>query len=560
MGEIMKGVVLARAWLHSSTQHPVRKPVFKRACFAGCLPAALVVACLHSAAAQVSASKTQTSAEFSATAVSHPAVQDVPEGQLSCRGRSSDDRPTLRCTVRFDAPVDVTSVTVVDSTNKSLQWTPVFHPFDPTEDSTAIYVLIDRRVARQAERDLSEIFGRAQGRQQVAVSAFANELTKILPFTTDRAAVSTIFSRISLGGSASELLRHSLEATRQLAPVSAPRKILLIASSGKSDDTAYTIEDVIKLAKEADVRIVALGYVDQPSDTPNLQILERMSNSTRGFYYRFDPKKTLPQDVRGTILTRFSAGGTLDATAPSTLMPPSLDIKLQHPKNLTSNFVVNLPATVPIVIKPPPDGYLAALYRQLSNPLILAAAILAMVLIAVAMILLVRQSRRRRESELPLARAPLATVDEVRENLSAQREVIGLPEPSVGLAASPAPELAQVAEPAMQAASEGPVIAWLEFNSIPGRVGVRKKHVTIGREADNDIVTDPNEDTVSRHHAAISVNNNGRFQISNRSREYRHTPNPIWINDKEMEHAELSDGDRVKLGTGSYGFVFVEIH
>ncbi|WP_163579421.1 FHA domain-containing protein, partial [Klebsiella pneumoniae] len=81
---------------------------------------------------------------------------------------------------------------------------------------------------------------------------------------------------------------------------------------------------------------------------------------------------------------------------------------------------------------------------------------------------------------------------------------------------------------------EGPPIAWLEFSATPGRVAVRKKHVTIGREADNDIVTDANEDTVSRHHAVISINNNGRFQITNRSTEYRHTPNPIFINDKEM--------------------------
>jgi hypothetical protein len=165
---------------------------------------------------------------------------------------------------------------------------------------------------------------------------------------------------------------------------------------------------------------------------------------------------------------------------------------------------------------------------------------------------------------MPLTPAPLATVDEVRENLSAQRGAIGLPEPVSGAARSANDPAKGVFETAVRSseptATEAPIIAWLEFNSAPGRVAVRKKHVTIGREADNDIVTDPHEDTVSRHHAVISVNNNGRFQISNRSIEYRHTPNPIWINDKEIERAELSDGDRIKLGTGSYGFVFVEIN
>lgn len=211
--------------------------------------------------------------------------------------------------------------------------------------------------------------------------------------------------------------------------------------------------------------------------------------------------------------------------------------------------------------KLPDEEWLAKWYRAFSNPLILAAAAVAILLILLAVILLARQRRKRDKSSLQLTPAPLATVDEVRENLSAQREAIGLPEPIMPPAIPTPTEPVQKADFAKpEPAPDVPVIAWLEFNSAPGRVAVRKKHVTIGREADNDVITDPNEDTVSRHHAAISVNTNGRFQISNRSREYRHTPNPIWINDKEMEHSELSDGDRVKLGTGSYGFVFVEIH
>jgi hypothetical protein len=151
---------------------------------------------------------------------------------------------------------------------------------------------------------------------------------------------------------------------------------------------------------------------------------------------------------------------------------------------------------------------------------------------------------------------PPASADESRGNFDAQGDAAGLN------VAQPAAARKAAGEPAGKkspAAPEAPVIAWLEFNSSPGRVAVRKKHVTIGREADNDVVTSSSEDTVSRHHAVLSVNNNGRFQISNRSTEYRHTPNPIFVNDKEMERAELSDGDRVKLGTGSYGFVFVEI-
>lgn len=316
MGEIMKGVVAEPERASFTTVGGSRRVAGHASPFV-CMAAAITAVFSFSAAAQVSAPKAQ-SEEIPATIVKNPAAQGVPEEQVSCNSRRDNDHPTLRCVIRFDTPIDVVGATVVDAANKSLQWTPVFHPFDPTEDSTAFYVLIDRRAARQAEmRDLAEVFGRLQGRQQVAVSTFANDLTKVQAFTADRGAISNAISHIAPGGTASELLRNTLEAIRQLQAFSAPRKILIVASSGRSDDTAYNLDDVFKLAKQADVRIVTLGYVDQSAATPNLQILERMSNSTGGFYYRSDLRKSLPQDIRDTILTRFSGGGTLDASAPS---------------------------------------------------------------------------------------------------------------------------------------------------------------------------------------------------------------------------------------------------
>ncbi|WP_434903239.1 FHA domain-containing protein [Bradyrhizobium sp. HKCCYLS20291] len=505
--------------------------------------------------------------EIQVTVTPRPPAQGVPQSQVSCRGERNDDRASLRCTIRFETPVDVTRTTVTDAADRSLEWTSVFRPFDPTEDDTAFFVLIDRRSARQAEmRDLSDIFAKARGKQQVAVAMFANELTRLQPFTTDRSAVTNAFGRISQGGTASELLRHTLEAVRQLQSVSAPRKVLVIASSGKSDDTAYNLDEVIKLAQAASVRIVGLGYVEQTADSPNLQLLERMSNSTGGLYFRSDLKKSLPQDIRNAILTRFSGGGILEATAPSRKVAASLDVTLRHPGNLASSFSVALAegaADAAAAAPPPSAGVLEGIQvwlRSLSYQMSIAIVALLILVAALAALLAKRISSRKEPKSVPLA-----SVDEVRKNLSAQA---GLPEAAPpSLASSPAPlvpappkpEHLPEPPPPSPAAPQGPPLAWLEFNSTPGRVALRKKHVTIGREVDNDIVTDPNEDTVSRHHVAISVNTDGRFQISNRSREYRHTPNPIWINDKEIEHAELANGDRVRLGTGSYGFIFVEV-
>src|SRR5260370_22254718 len=103
-----------------------------------------------------------------------------------------------------------------------------------------------------------------------------------------------------------------------------------------------------------------------------------MSNSAGGFYYRSDLRKPLPQDVRKTILSRFSAGGTLEATARTKQVPPSLEVTLRHPGNLTSAFAVSLLAAAPVdgsltARLTTGDGLLAVWYRAFSKPLILAA-------------------------------------------------------------------------------------------------------------------------------------------------------------------------------------------
>jgi pSer/pThr/pTyr-binding forkhead associated (FHA) protein len=99
-------------------------------------------------------------------------------------------------------------------------------------------------------------------------------------------------------------------------------------------------------------------------------------------------------------------------------------------------------------------------------------------------------------------------------------------------------------------------LAWLEFNGSPGTVPVYNPRIAIGRERDNDVVTDADELTVSRHHVVISQSADGSFHIANRSADYRADPNPVLINGVQRESAKIADGDVIKLGTGNYGFLF----
>ena len=272
----------------------------------------------------------------------------VPDGEVACRGQRNDDRPALRCLIRFVSPIDVLSVRVVDPSRK-LEWTPVFHPFDPAEDNSAIFVLLDRRrgVLPAETRDLDEIIAHLRGQQQLAVAGYANDLSLVQAFTTNRAAARSALARVQPGGSASELYRHALEAIRQLQAVSAPRKILLLASSGRSDDTAYTAEQIESAAKQANVHIVSLGYVERSADSPQLQTLERMSNQTDGEYLRADVRRPLSKNARERLLAHYNSGGTLEANAPTRDVPNRLDVTLRHPGNRTTAFVAELTASSP---------------------------------------------------------------------------------------------------------------------------------------------------------------------------------------------------------------------
>src|SRR6202012_4639675 len=161
------------------------------------------------------------------------------------------------------------------------------------------------------------------------------------------------------------------------------------------------------------------GYVDQASDLPNLQILERMSGETHGNYYKADAKRPLNQETRNSILTRYSAGGKFEATALTKEVPKSVDVTLRHPNNLSSDFTVKLAAvstpaaSVKNEPKPEPSWADPVVSRlKTSNPLLLIGAALAFLVLVVAGVQLLRP-RRHSAAGASSAPVPLASVDQI---------------------------------------------------------------------------------------------------------------------------------------------------
>jgi Kef-type K+ transport system membrane component KefB len=117
------------------------------------------------------------------------------------------------------------------------------------------------------------------------------------------------------------------------------------------------------------------------------------------------------------------------------------------------------------------------------------------------------------------------------------------------------PPVIETAEPTVAQApapEKAPTLATLEFAEGLGTFGLSSPTAQIGRHSDDDIRI--NDIRVSRHHARLSQNQDGRFEIHNQTAD-RANANPITINGIEHEHAVLADGDRVVLG-GAPAFVF----
>jgi hypothetical protein len=486
-------------------------------------------------------------------------LRGVPDGTVSCKGNRAGPRPTIRCDVRYVDNIAVTGIEVTERDNPANVWSASFRPYMHEEDETAYLLLVDRSNAERAQsirrstQDLAELFFQVAPKQRVAVAAFDSKLEVLQDFTSDGKAVAAALDKIRPGNSTSELYRLTLEAVQRLGQLEATRKVLVIASHGKFDDTAYRHNQVAQEANRLNVRIVTIGYYEKQADQRDLQSLRRLSADTRGFFFEAPAaQRALTPRNRNEFLARLHAGVIIEAEALARGVPPALQISLRHPQGAVTSFTALLragvanPGTGNEPVTPMgAEGYLNTVLAWLTEDIVRTAAIFAGIAILLFGFLisgLAWRSARRGK--------PGKNADPPRPGPTPQ---IISQEPPTKADPGAAPIAAQASPTVI-----GPPtpLAWLEFNGEPGTVPIYKSRIAIGRERDNDIVTDVQELTVSRHHALITVALDGSFHIVNRSKDYRDQPNPILINGVARDSAKIADGDVIKLGTGNYGFLF----
>ena len=396
-----------------------------------------------------------------------------------------------------------------------------------TDMDTTVYFLIDTSIPmkKSFKKGIKPLLGELerskQPKEKWIVAYFDTDLHII--YDDDKGETGSIadkLKKVPVKGQRTELWRNTQEALKELSQRSSPRKILVLLSDGEAEDTsAYTREDVIKIANDAHIRIVSLSY----RDTIGTQNMRKISEETSGAFWKANKiSQKLPADFPREMIKFVRSQGIV--TIPSELIHPTksgkedLNITFEH-QNATSMLTVTVDTEK---IEPPKPAVKKPQVHTQPKPAVklqpvksdmqvflekykfylLGAGVLLLLIILYFL----------------LRKKPEPTVEE----------------PTVEPEQPVAPE-----EPKTTIAPQEPLAY---FESLDGtRHEVFKFPSTIGKSATNDIVI-PGQ-YISRQHATI-IHKDGYFYITDNN-----SSNGVKVNGRKINMQErISNSDKISFG------------
>ncbi len=177
----------------------------------------------------------------------------------------------------------------------------MFDVSDPRRNATTVGFYPKIVSALVENRSAHLVLGIATFAQSLDVSFPLQPLSPISPL--DNLPFSSV-------GAATELNRAALSALQRLDEARADRRILLIISDGKAEDTAYKFQDVISEASKRLIPIVTLGIAERPSESPALQSLRVMAEQSGGIFIDLSDKN-IPANLQERILSLVDVGGRI---------------------------------------------------------------------------------------------------------------------------------------------------------------------------------------------------------------------------------------------------------
>lgn len=396
-----------------------------------------------------------------------------------------------------------------------------------TDLTTTVYFLIDTSIPMKEsffggiKPLLVELEKLKEPKEKWIVSYFDDDLHAVYDDDHNKTGImNTLLSTIPVKGNRTELWRNTQAALKDLATRSSQRKILVLLSDGDAEDTtAYTREDVVKIAKDAHIRIVSLGY----RDTMGTQNLRKIAEDTGGSFWKADKAAhQLPSEFFRALTTLIRSHGIV--TIPSMMLHPTqsgkqdLNITFAHTGgesrlSLSVDTQKIAPPTPKPKITPKPIVKVPAksdselFIERYKVYLGIAAALLLLGLL----FLLLRKKKTPPAKEAAGDVEPLGNV--TREG-------------------------SEGGNPTM--IHRGELLAY--FESLDGmRYDVYKFPSVIGKNSSNDVVIVGQY--ISRQHATITQNNGNYFIVDNNS------SNGTKVNGKNINApTRISEGAKVSFG------------
>ena len=188
-------------------------------------------------------------------------------------------------------------------------------PFPADGQTSAILFLVDVSDPKRANtiqvknrQHIVEMLLKQNDYEKTGIAIFDSEITILSPIGSTQEENIKATNSIIAKGQATEFYKNLLFAIQVLKNTDATRKGLVLISDGKDEDRAYKSEEVIRAAKDANVVILGLGYAERSSDTPYLQTIKRLADSTNGQFINVSSDK-LPSDFLSSPFGFLEKGG-----------------------------------------------------------------------------------------------------------------------------------------------------------------------------------------------------------------------------------------------------------
>ena len=247
-------------------------------------------------------------------------VQQSAWLRLQCHRREL----RLHCSYRLlprrsGIPASVTPLVRIGRQTLPLE---VHQPYPRRGDKTAILFLVDTSDPRRAnvvQRNAAQIralLENALPHHTFGLAAFDKDLRILSEVGGDTRKTAQATHKLYAVGKHTELYRCTLDAVRLLSDQPATRRALFLFSDGLAEDTAYFNEDVVRVARDADVSVHSLGFARTPGQHTGLQSLRRLSEETGGLFVEATPDLKLPPHFLQNPFATIESGGffRIDAT------------------------------------------------------------------------------------------------------------------------------------------------------------------------------------------------------------------------------------------------------